>query len=71
MSSTLAIIKTVQFIVDVISNESGLVTTGFGQLLGPLNLQSRGLDEAARRRKIQKRVKNGYLHFHKNLIFYA
>lgn len=51
MSSTLAIIKTVQFIIDVISNESGLVTTGFSKLLGPLNLQSRGLDEAASRKK--------------------
>lgn len=55
MSSTLAVVNEVQLAVNVITDETGLITTGFCQLLGPFQLQSRGLDEAAK--ESGKRVK--------------
>jgi len=50
VSRPLSIVNKVQFTIDVVADETGLVTPGFSEFLGPLDLQSRGLDEAAERK---------------------
>jgi len=50
VSRPLSIVNEVQFTIDVVADETGLVTPGFSEFLGPLDLQSRGLDEAAERK---------------------
>lgn len=55
MSGTLTIIE---FTINVVANETRLVATSLGQLLGPLHLQRGGLNKAnGRNEATQKRVK--------------